>query len=225
MKMFIPFLVLSILALGCSQTNLSGSSSSPPAAPSPAIRSKAFVDMLKEKAADLAEADLTRFNVADAAYKAKVQLHTQDLPMGETGIYIKMYRHFTGYEVRDIYRSDSLIYPIAYAIRFYYEIVATAPQHMDLPGAEEKAKRDNEFKVVSKHSITRYYACDDDGDYAGNLPEVPARPNYYTRFQGIDPEPGAVRPNPLPPAAVNVGVQGGTLDGVPPIRPMPGPPR
>ena len=138
--------------------------------------------------------------------------------LGETGVYIKLYRNFTGYEVVDIYRSDSLIRPIAYAIRFYYKILATAPQHIDLPNAKELAEQDNTFSLLSKHNLTRYYACDVNGDYMGNLPDVPARPNYYRRFHDPGPEPGTMRANPLPPAPGGTGLQGGMLEGAPPIQ-------
>src|SRR5262245_45380293 len=80
---------------------------------------------LLKKGQELAQRELGRMAAAELTYRNKAEFH--QLPHGDLfadgqGTFVKLYRNFTGYEIEDIYRSESFLYPIAYQIRFSFDM-------------------------------------------------------------------------------------------------------
>jgi len=176
----------------------------------------AFVARLKEEALALAESEIAKFNAADQLYKDKLEFHEiRGHPfMSNAGIYTKMYRDFYNYELVDIYRSESFLWPITYEIRYDYKAYSTEMRHSDFPESKELAKKDTEYTLRYETSVTRRYRCDQDGEYDGSLPEVvphdsvltpgvyetsAAAPLANPLSAGSAPGSGAAAPFPAPP--------------------------
>lgn len=160
-----------------------------------------YVAMLREKAEALAESELRAFNAAEAQYKTVVRQHPQPLNhMNPAGLYTKCYREFTGAKVLDIYRSESLVYPITYRIRFSFNLYATERFHAELEGAADLAEAATEFELIQSSWLDRRYPCGLDGEYNGGLPPTPPHHNYFGGEFTVPPSPGEAAPNPVPPA-------------------------
>ncbi len=187
----------------------------------PRVIEEAYSAHLLKKAKELAERELGRMAAAELTYRNKATFN--QIPSGSLfaegqGTYIKLYRNFTGYEIEDIYRSESFLYPVAYQVRFNFDMLATPPRSSTLQDAQKVAQTDVEFSVIGTFSLVRRYRADRNGEYVGNLPDLPPRPNYHTRAEGTE-EAGAALPNNLPPGGALPGgvspVQS-ILDSLPP---------
>jgi len=160
-----------------------------------------YVAMLREKAEALAESELRAFNEIEAQYKTVVRQHPQPKnPMNPAGLYTKCYREFTDAQVLDIYRSESLVYPVTYRIRFSFNLYATERVHVELEGARERAEAATEFELIQTSWVDRRYPCSLDGTYSGGLLPAPPHHNYFGGEFAVPPSPGEPAPNPVPPA-------------------------
>ncbi|MBI4559928.1 MAG: hypothetical protein HY706_20245 [Candidatus Hydrogenedentes bacterium] len=140
------------------------------------------VAQLQEKARELAEVELAKFNAIERTYQDVVD-HHENTFMPEIGgsVYLKMYRVFESYEVRDIRKTDSVIQPYFYDILYKYRLLSTRPREASDPASPEKAKGDREFIVAGEYYALRSYPCDDKGNYRGTLPDLPTRDTHYNR--------------------------------------------
>lgn len=185
-----------------------------------------YTEHLMSKGHELAKRELGRMAAAEMMYRNKVELQEIDsgLYAPGTGVYLKIYRNFTGYEIEDIYRSESYLYPVAYQIRYTYDLLGTGPAHSSTPDAVKAAEAQNEFSVLGEYSLVRRYRADREGNYVGNLPDLPPRPNFYRPEEGTEgDEPGAALANPMPPG----GMMPPGMSPIPPpmqnLSPIPGP--
>lgn len=114
----------------------------------------------------------------------------------KTTTYYKAYRELTGYEVKDVYRTGSLKYPLTAQIRFDYDLYMTSA-HWNANALEE-AKKDKDFELRDRYSLYRWYKCDEEGRHIGELFSVlpRPRPDNLRLFQN---EPGSGLLNPYPP--------------------------
>jgi hypothetical protein len=134
-----------------------------------------------EKAHALAEEELAKFNEIERTYMGASRLYRIPHPaLIQMGVYVKLYREFTSCEVEDILLTRSLRYPIAYRIRFDYEIYATYPRHViNDKQAKQKSLSDTEFSVLRDGQVRRRYKVDAQGNYKGDLPRLPKPEGYY----------------------------------------------
>ena len=160
-----------------------------------------YAALLMRKARELAESELGRMSAAELTYRNTVSF--QELTgaqfVGGTGNYMKAYRSFDEYIIRDIYRSESYVFPVTVEIEFKHKFLHTKVRPSMLPNAESTSQSDTRFEVAGTYALTRRYRCDGDGNYTGQLPELPPRPNYYRRGrdQILDPDPAPA--NRMPP--------------------------
>ena len=160
----------------------------------PAVGDRAFVAMLKEKAAALAQAEMAKYNALDELYKDKVEFSSLSIPVigSSSGAYLKQYRRFEGFEIKDIYyRPESLLYPIVFEISFDYETFATDVVHATTPDAAEAAKAMTQFNSYGRYALTRRFRCDMNGNYVGSLPPRPPIPNFFSRQSPVEEKEGS----------------------------------
>lgn len=156
--------------------------SSPADSDSGAEETNAYRDMLLEKANALAESEMARLAATELVYRNQVETQEFVLPVvgSRTGTVIKMYREFTGYEVIDVVRSDSLLCPIEIAVRYDFDMLGTQPRSFGAPDAETLTRNDFEFDVLWQGNLAHVYQCDREGELLGALLELP-RANFYER--------------------------------------------
>lgn len=149
-------------------------------------------ESIRAKAEAFAQAELARMNAAEMMYRNKVTLHEITIPASGniSRVKVKMYREFTGYEVVDIYRSDSVLAPIVYEIKYQYNLYSTPARNSANKVEYELAEHDTKFFLDGQYAITRRYPCAPNGEYAGTLPPLPPRPDFFAK--GADPEAGEV---------------------------------
>lgn len=142
-----------------------------------------YADFLREKANRFAESEMARMAAADMIYRHRVRLFESNVPVlgTPTGLYTKVYRHFTDFEVTDITKSESILNPIAFHIRFDYEVVSSPLRRYELEGARELSQADRDFYIIEGRSLRRVYLCDE----AGNPSEKAWEPlppfDFYAR--------------------------------------------
>ena len=180
-----------------------------------------YTDMLIRKAQELAEKELGRMSAAELTYRNTVSFQELVGPMFTpgTGNYMKMYRSFNEFTIKDIYRSESFVYPVAVEIEFKYQFLNTQPRSSALPNARALSRADTRFSVVGSYTLTRRYRCDGEGNYTGRLPELPPRPNFYRRGLDQSAEPNSALPNRLPPggpAAASLLPMASPMNSLPP---------
>ena len=148
-------------------------------------------EVLVQKAEALAKSDMAKMAAAEMVYRNHVYLHVFQLQVGTnvpTYLFMKLYRRFTGYEVIDVERTNSVLRPIKFTIRFDCERVGTR----EINGAKEsveslrEAESDNAFMVRDTESLTRVYYCDAQGEVVESPSPILARPNFWTK-DGKDP--------------------------------------
>ncbi len=168
-------LALPVLTTGCGQgLGLSQTSVSLFADP-------AVVERLEDRAKALAEDELVRFNKAEQVYATQVMYHPNmtNLFGIDEGVYLKMYREFTGYDIADIVRTESLLRPVAFRIVYHAKVHASKAQHSALPGSLQKALADDVLTVVREITVPREYRGDSRGDVdETQLGQVPPM-NFY----------------------------------------------
>lgn len=154
---------------------------------------------LQAKAGKLAEAEISRLSAAEMIYRNEAKLYTTHVPitMELTGGWTKLYREYTNYDVFDVYRSESLIYPVTIELRFEYDLVGTPYRSIHGSESMKQAQTDTDYSVVRSGTLIRRYRCDALGDYVGKIPDLPPRPHYFE-----DQDPTAAQgagSNPYPP--------------------------
>lgn len=228
MKMCIGFVVLAALLQGCGRTGADHSAvlaetqvSSLELLPAYQKWDPVLVDQLKAKAKALAERELGRMAATEMLYRNVVESQTpayDQLP-SSLGAWVKIYRNFEGYEVKDIIRSDSYLSPIEYEIEYRYTIMSTRPV-MSL-GAEgaQSAIKNSFFDPVADRTVVYTYKCDAWGNAVGDLPKLLDRVNYYTRDNkwGTKKIEGTNPTSPWPPQGIPAGGFGGA-QGFPPTQ-------
>jgi hypothetical protein len=150
-----------------------------------------FISSVRQKADELAKAELAKFNAAEEQYKTQVSREENPVnpnPFREgVGTYMKWYRHFTGSKIVDIRRTDSLLNPMAIVIVYDCELMATNSFDEDSKDAflnidpVKNAEKETQFNIQRTVKFTREYLCDGQGKYVGNLPEVPDRGIFYVQ--------------------------------------------
>ncbi len=157
----------------------------------------------KAKAVEIAVKEIERLNYAELPFRtqAKFYRNSKHPIRPESGVSVKMYRVFSDYEVTDIYRSDSLLYPVAYEIVYSYEWLTTRAHSSEFfdPEVLAKAQTEVDFSVRGEYELVRRYSCDVDGNYDWSLPALPPRPDFFSVGREMPSEPGSPKPNPLPP--------------------------
>ena len=135
---------------------------------------------LLARAEKLAQSEIARLAAEALVYRSNAELHETRLPVigSKVGVYVKMYREFTGYEVVDIVRSNSVLYPVEIAIRFDFDVLATEVRGSGEPDAQRHAQADYRFRVFRQDSVRRRYRCDLEGNPVDILPELP-RLKFY----------------------------------------------
>lgn len=157
-----------------------------------------------EQAESLAAEELARLSAIELLYKNIPQLQMATIPVEERRIggWVKSYRKYTGYEINDIYRSDSYLYPIIFEISYQFDQFHTETRDFKNVRSQGISMNDKKFTLLKKDSLIRRYRCDENGVYLKNLPELPPRPSIFVaayfkqervaeEFEGIA--------NPLPP--------------------------
>ena len=95
----------------------------------PGPGSPRYIPMLREKAAQLAQSEIPRFNQLEQAHKNDIEYQVNEL----TGVRLfdKSYREFTGYEVEKILTNQSGKYPVTMVIKYYFNYYMTKPHHVE----------------------------------------------------------------------------------------------
>ncbi|MCH7959445.1 MAG: hypothetical protein IID08_04915 [Candidatus Hydrogenedentes bacterium] len=142
---------------------------------------------LLARAEELAQSEIARLAAEALVYRSNAELHETILPVigSKVGVYVKMYREFTGYEVVDIVRSNSILYPVEIAIRFDFDVLATEVRSIGAPDAQVHAQADYRFRVFRQDSVRRRYRCDPEGNPVDILPELP-RLKFYGGVSATD---------------------------------------
>jgi len=141
-------------------------------------------DVLLEKAQRLAESELARLSAAEMIYRNLVYDHIYvDEDNGvRTDILMKYYRNFRGTEVVDVKRTDSLLQPLEFVIRYDFDMIGTrieAGLPKTMVETARKVKNDNAFQIYASDSLVRLYRCDAAGECGAVGPELLPRPNYW----------------------------------------------
>lgn len=145
---------------------------------------EASVDVLLEKAQQLAKSELARLSAAEMIYRNRVCDHvytSQDRGI-RTDMVMKFYRNFRNAEVVDVKRTDSLLYPVEFVIRYDFDSLGTqgeAASYTNLAQAAKKVKNDNVFKVFASDSMVLTYECNALGECDTAIPEFLPRPNFW----------------------------------------------
>jgi len=156
-----------------------------------------------DKAETLAHEELSRLAAVELLYKNISQLQTEKIPVEErqVGGWVKSYRKYTGYEINDIYRSDSYLHPVVFEISYQFDQFHTPIRDFKDLKSQGISMKDKKFSLLKKASIIRRYRCDENGDYLGDLPQMPPRPSifvaaYFSQERVVEEYEGVA--NPLP---------------------------
>jgi hypothetical protein len=157
------------------------------------------VDMLKRAAGKIASSEMAKFNALELQDKDKVVFSSIGTILPEmdygTGIYMKRYRKFTRYELKDIVKSDSMVAPYILVIDYTYDFMMTPPKAAKSPtdkAAEDAAAKETEFAPTTEHLVRRYH-CDPNGNFVGKISDLPPPENFYSHG-GVPPETSVLLP-------------------------------
>lgn len=136
---------------------------------------------LREAAARLAETELVRLQALEEPRKEKLILSPTMNPFTiGTGIWSRVYREYTGYEIKDIRLKDSLMHPVEFEITYAFKVFATPGRNEDFKGAKELAEAEHEFEFRRETSLDLVYQADLSGE-VGELPPDPPHDQYHPR--------------------------------------------
>jgi hypothetical protein len=166
-----------------------------PASPS-LLSAQSYLGLANE----LAVTELAKFKELEERYSSRVRFYKNRAhPFNpESGVYIKWYREFSGYEVLDIMQSNSVLRPIIYEVRFDYTFMHTkwlssldADEFLDKDPLRD-ARAETEFRADGVYSLYRRYPCNRAGEYLGGLNPIPPRDfipsiDYKTVVDGWSP--------------------------------------
>jgi hypothetical protein len=133
------------------------------------------------KAETLARQQMVRFNAIELIYRNMPEKHSVRSPatlVKESG-WVKVYRRFSSYTVKDIRRSESLLHPIIYDVEFSYDVFGTRFRNMKEKNALPATQLDNSFAVQYSDTLHHAYQCDEFGNLLEKVPAFPKRPNYF----------------------------------------------
>ncbi len=148
----------------------------------------ALVGRLQAEAAKLAQSEMEKINAIQATYKTQTFMHPNAMnPMAYgTGAYLKMYAECSGYSIKDIVRSTSLLRPFQYRIEYQCTLYTTTPAYSGTPDSKEKAIADSNFSKYKDVALEQVYDVTPDGIAVkildGNLPQM----NYYAPGRPVD---------------------------------------
>ena len=170
--------------------------------PDPAHVPASYTKHLIDQATKLGEREIARMSAAELIYRNQSFLNESaikgDVLAPGFGMYLKIYRSFTGFKIKDIYRSESFLYPVAYDIEYDFDLLGTTPRVYSDPKSVELSAADTQFNLIGRYNLTRRYKVDAQGNYTGTLPELPPRANFSTRGLPEEVEEGEALPNRLP---------------------------
>lgn len=143
------------------------------------------VGMLKAAAKKIATAEIAKFNAAELQYKDKVVFNgigelLPDMDYGN-GVFLKRYRKFTGYKLKDIVKTRSIIAPYILVIEYDYDFMMTQPRAAKSStdrAAAKLAEKDTKYHSDRCHLIRRYH-CDAKGNFIGKISNLPPLESYY----------------------------------------------
>lgn len=152
--------------------------------------------VLREAGNRLAESEMKRLQALEEPRKDELIRSPTMNPFtyGTSGIYSRVYREYTGYEVKDIRLKDSLLSPVEYEIAYEFKVFSTPGKNDEFPGAKEIAESEREFSLRRESSLTMTYLTDLEGKVT-EQPEDPPfeqfHPREYTRAL---PKPKEIKP-------------------------------
>lgn len=157
---------------------------------------RAYADFIWEKANAFAESEMARMAAADMLYRDRTRLFESNVPVlgTPTGLYTKVYRHFTDYEVSDITQSESILNPVAFHIRFDYEVVSSPLRRYELEGAPELSQADRDHYILEGRSLERIYLCDEAGNPSRKAWEPLPPFDFYARDRDGSVHRETIRP-------------------------------
>jgi len=151
------------------------------------------VERMKRAAAKIGDAEIAKFNAQELKYKDEVLFSSIGTILPEmdfgNGVFMKRYRVFKGYELKDIVKTDSMVAPYILVIEYSYDFMMTPAHDARNAGdteARDLAAKDTEFKADLFHLIRRYH-CDAKGNFVGKISDLPPLENFYAHG-GIKPE-------------------------------------
>lgn len=178
-------LLLAALVSACSKVEA-------PQGPTPVLRERAErvqsgtkvpveAEYLRDRAVQLAEAELAKMNAIELTYRNKPAVHTISNPafFEEIVVYAKVYRNYTHYRIADIAHAESVLHPLSIDIEYDFEIIATRSHHSTVPNAEKEAKIDTVFRVLGRDTFKRHYLCDEEGKQERAIPDYLGRPRFF----------------------------------------------
>jgi len=164
-----------VLIVGCTQTVPSTSSGSGQESVTE------YGLELQQKAINLASSELARFNAIELLYRNIPIRHRITNPgtMHFDFGWVKLYRRFSDFEVKDVRRSDSLLTPIIFEVEYDYELFGTRFNRESEGPALAKTREDIVFEVRHSDTVTVFYGCNESGVMVNSDQEYLPRPNYF----------------------------------------------
>lgn len=151
------------------------------------------VDRLKRAAEKIANAEMAKFNAQELKYKDEVYFSSIGAVLPEidygNGQYIRRYRIFNGYQLKDIVKTDSMVAPYILVIEYSYDFMMTPPKSaksVQDQEARDACAKETQFIPELYHLIRRYH-CDAKGNFVGKISDLPPLENFYSHG-GIPPE-------------------------------------
>lgn len=147
----------------------------------------ARMERLKKAADRIATAETAKFNALEAPYKEEVVFFSKgeilpEMDYGD-GTFCKRYRNFTGHTLKNIFTTDSLIYPYILEIEYPYQLLMTEGRgaiSKDDQKAREQSQQDTVYQAAN-YQITRRYYCDAEGKHVGKMSDLPPLDSFYRR--------------------------------------------
>ena len=184
MRVKLPLIVASMLGAclivwGCSEPasapTAESASSGLAAAPEAATLMGWAEALAKEELAQMAAAELVYRN----------QTYEFSMDGGEGAIqraYGKFFRQFRSFNIEDIERTDSVLHPIRYTIRYDFDLLGTSPILGNPTGTEflQRARSDYFFRHDRSDSIVRVYESGSDSRPISPFSPFLDRPNYWS---------------------------------------------
>lgn len=130
----------------------------------------------------LAKEELAQMAAAELIYRNKTYEFAMD---GGEGMiqraYCKYFRQFRSFEVEDIERTDSVLHPVKYTIRYDFDVLGTTPILGNPTGTEflQRAQTDFFFRNEQSDSVVRVYESGSDSRPKSSYGPFLDRPNYW----------------------------------------------
>lgn len=138
--------------------------------------------LLRNKAIQLAQAELAKMNAIELVYRNKSNKYSAGKAEFSVEVFAKMYRRFTDYDLLDISLSESVLYPVTMSIEYKFDMLATPARNVTMPNSREQSRRDTAFRVHSRHTLRRRYSCDENGNLLRSATEYLGRPSFFRQL-------------------------------------------